>query len=191
MDDKIEQTTDNIQADTGELSVQQAADVPDMPLDTSPGNGRYKQLSNGAVYDLEKKRIASIDNSINPHAITKENSQAMHQRRAELILEAQEYAREGIAKHLGKKTYLEAHGEMAGNMADLGKEWKSDPKQARASVEATRLAWQAAGVLAEGRNQGAVADVSASSAVLSVGADVLIRLYDHIQAAKQQREGSE
>lgn len=48
---------------------------------------RYKTLSNGAVYDMERKRIVSNPGG-GTYAITPENSSAYHARRAELKREA-------------------------------------------------------------------------------------------------------
>jgi hypothetical protein len=146
---------------------------------------RYRVLSNGATYDMEAKRIVACDNSKNPHAITKENSMAMHMRRAELILEAQEAAREGIARHLGCETYLDAHGEIAGSMADLALAWKDDSKQARASVEAARLAAVLSGTVTERGTQQS-SDVPAGGIQLNIGAEALQVIMDRVQKRRQE-----
>jgi hypothetical protein len=45
---------------------------------------RYREGSNGAVFDRETGRIVTLDPSRNPYAITPENAREMHKRRKQL-----------------------------------------------------------------------------------------------------------
>lgn len=59
---------------------------------------RYKHLSSGAVYDLQLKRIVSMDPDKNPWAITKSNAKDFQLRRNEI---SRQVAREAIDEGAG------------------------------------------------------------------------------------------
>jgi hypothetical protein len=194
-----------------ESQIQQHADVPDLEPATKRVNkwgvpllsngkpdldeiakspDRWVIKGEGMVYGLKEKHVVakSNDPSVAKHAITKENSLDLHKRHSELILEAHEAAREGIARHLGRKTYLEAHADIAGSMAKLAIAWDDDPKLARASVEAARLAGVMTGALSERGNNAGNSDGSPTQNIYNIGTDALQQVIEAIQQAKTRRQ---
>ena len=95
--------------------------------DIQPDGERYRQLKNGAIYDMDAKRIAANPGG-GTSAITQANASEYHQLYARKRLEAELAASRGLAL-------------------------QPDPKYGRVSVEAARVVGQMTGFLAErGRN---------------------------------------
>ena len=117
---------------------------------------RYKLCKNGAVYDYEAKKYCAMVPENNPHSITVDNTEDMHERRREqtklVLLEA-------IAS--GMPTWQAGLKNIAGAQVKLAKSWQ---KHGRASTEAARWLISTAGL-------GEQADKSPSTVINQVVID--------------------
>ena len=104
-----------------------------------------KTLANGAVYDMDAKRIVANPGG-GTTAITQANTSEMRQRWTEKKLAAQLAASEGIARTAGKAD-LEAWGDLAGKMWQRG----MDTDDSR-GVEAVRMLGQMTGYIVDSRH---------------------------------------
>jgi hypothetical protein len=73
-------------------------------------------------------------------------------------------------------------------MAKLAIAWDDDPKLARASVEAARLAGVMTGALSERGNNAGNSDGSPTQNIYNIGTDALQQVIEAIQQAKKQRQ---
>ena len=121
--------------------------------DIQPDGERYRQLKNGAIYDMDAKRIAANPGG-GTSAITQANASEYHQLYARKRLEAELAAGRGLASvAVSGKSELDAWSDIAANMGGLA--LQPDPKYGRVSVEAARVVGQMTGFIAErGRNTG-------------------------------------
>ena len=121
--------------------------------DIQPDGERYRQLKNGAIYDLEAGRIAANPGG-GTSAITQANASEYHKLYAQKRLEAELAAGRGLARvAVSGSSELDAWSDIAANMGGLA--LHSDPKYGRVSVEAARVVGQMTGFIAErGRNAG-------------------------------------
>src|SRR3989304_9385351 len=122
--------------------------------DIQPDGERYRQLKNGAIYDLEAGRIAANPPGGTTTAITPANASEYHQLYARKRLEAELAAGRGLARvAVSGSSELDAWSDIAANMGGLA--LQPDPKYGRVSVEAARVVGQMTGFIAErGRNTG-------------------------------------
>ena len=122
--------------------------------DIQPDGERYRQLKNGAIYDMEAKRIASNPPGGTTTAITQANSAEYHKLYAQKRLEAELAAGRGLARvAVSGPSEFDAWSDIAENMGSLA--MQSNPKYGRVSVEAARVVGQMTGFIAErGRNTG-------------------------------------
>jgi len=117
---------------------------------------RTRTLKSGAVCDMDTGRIVAMDPTRNPHAITKETSQLMHRRRAELRLAAEQAAREGIARagakaNYGKKPTLRA--ALSTLSESLSRAVIDDNNALQGRARAYEVVLKAAGLLSDGRSE--------------------------------------
>jgi hypothetical protein len=123
----MDEDTDSIQAETTPAS---------QPAQAGPN---LRVLANGAVYDERQHKIVKMNPEMNPHVITKENSQIMHQKRRE---QTRLRLMSGMKKGLGAPTFgyaVELIGEAQAMLA-------ADASKGRASTYAFRTLWEALGL---------------------------------------------
>ncbi len=103
---------------------------------------RFFRLSSGALYDREAGHIVAMDNSLNPNAITVQNSQDYHLLRKERQLEAAIVAGNAIADELGAPTAVEAFGKIMRKQARIA---TNTDLQNRLSTQAARFVGEVTG----------------------------------------------
>lgn len=164
-----------------ELEVQQHADVGDLEQAASDDEGRYRVYPNGVVKDMwNGGKFVAMDNSKNPAAITKDNTQEMHKLR-------RERARESISSAI-------IQGTQAIDLSD-GIEKLSLPlvdvvlKGGNRSVEAWRALLQGAGLAFDTKERAEEAPAS-SGMTVTLGADALETLARVIQEEMQRRNSA-
>ena len=134
---------DGQQAATGEIvTAPQPGDVftPDQPGPYGLPPGNYKVLDNGAVYSLDRGRIAANPGG-GTTAITSQNSGALARRSREVYWEA---AQKGLAS-AHKRTSEDAWAYLTGRQSELA----ADTSRGRASTEAFRAVGQAIGAFSQ------------------------------------------
>lgn len=137
---------------------------------------RYKQLSSGAVYDMQVGRIvAKVPSDVD---ITQANSSDM---RSRYILKTQRVAREAIASGALRpgqhKGFYGGWHSIILSQAELAQ----DKRQGRSSTEAARFLMRAAGLDAlEGPAGGGV--------TVQIGSEAAAKLLEVVQAVMERRK---
>ena len=110
--------------------------------------GRLRTLKSGAVYDLDKGRIVSMDVSKNEHAITSANAHDYHALRLQSKMIGMQAWQSGMLKAAKTDTLHSAVAAVAEAQTSLAMDVKNHPN---ASVRAAELSLRAAGVLTDDR----------------------------------------
>ena len=145
---------------------------------------RYRELKNGAVYDMETKRIVANPGG-GKSAITQATSSELRARWAEKKLEAQLAAQRGIGRLVSSGSDLEAWEAIVEQQGTLA----MDIEQGRASTEAARFTGLAAGYLSDRR--GGSQDPAPGGVNITLGAGVVRELLDVLRESRVSQDESD